>query len=811
MFEQLRQDLGQTGRALRRRRGFTILVTLTLALGIGASTAIFTVADTVLLAPLPYGNAGELVMIWSRWEAFDKTWVSEAEYLDYRDRLQSLDSAACFATGSNLSLTGDFEPRSVPAAFVTANLLEVFEVEPVAGRSFSAAEDIPNGPNVVMIVESLWREAYNADPRLVGETIEINRQAYTVVGIVPAGFRLPIEFRGQGARLWLPLQVNEADPVRGSHGLFTAGRLAAGHSVNDLNRELAVLTDRWTDEGLYSEAMRFEAFGLSVADEVAGKMRQALTILAGAVGFLLLIACANVAALFLTRTEERHREIVVRQALGAGRGRVFRALLTESLVLSALGGLAGLGVAFGTVRVIRLLAPAGLPRMAELAVDLRVLLFAVLLSAVTGLLFGTLPALFASRPDLAGSLRDDGRTGSGRGSQRLRGALVLAEVAVAVVLLVSAGLLMRSFAALQSIDPGFRSDGVLAIDLSLPRAAYAEDEAVIDFYDRLRHNVDALPGVERAAFVRALPLATTIGDAGLDVEGRPEDPGGLNPKGDWQVVSPDYFETLGIRLVRGRFFTDQDRVDSAPVAVINEHLAAAYWPGENPIGRRIRAGGEQDWRTVVGIAGAVRHNGVDGQVKTKFYVPDAQFGAIFGVRRSMTLVARSSVDPYSLVGALRAEIARLDPRLPVTNVRTLDDVMSTAVAQPRFVMWLMGSFAALALALAAIGIYGVLSFSVNRRIREIGIRMALGAGRAEIRWLVLRYGLRLTAAGTLLGLLGAFGTTRLLEGLLHGVEPLDPLSFAATAATLLPVALGAILWPARRATRVEPIQSLHYE
>ena len=634
-----------------------------------------------------------------------------------------------------------------------------------------------------------------------------------MVGVVPAEFKLPTGFKSRSRTLiWVPLGLDLDVTNRGNHSYLAAGRLAPGATAEDASRELDAITGRWTAEGLYPEDMHFGAFAVPVADEITGDIRRSLVVLLAAVALLLLIACANVAGLFMTRAEGRRREIAVRSAMGAGRVRLLRLLMTESVLLATIGGVLGLGLAVVGVKLLAALSPANLPRMAELNINSTVLFYALGLSLLTAVIFGTLPALRASNGDLAAGLRDEGRGASaGRRRQRTRGALVVAEVAIALVLLVGTGLLLRSFGELQKLDPGFRSENVLAIDLSLPGAAYPDDETVIRFYDQLRHNVATLSGVESAALVRALPLDTTIGDSGIDIEGRPEEDGGYNPKGDWQVVSPGYFETIGAKLVRGRFFTDTDRVDSQPVAAINERMAEVYWPGEEPLGRRIKVGGEDGWRTIVGLVGDIRHNGIDAEIKEKFYIPDAQFGQVWGVRRSMTLVAKTSVDPASLVGPIRAVVRDLDANLPVIDVRTLDDVMAATVAGPRFTTLLMTTFAALALLLAAVGIYGVLSYAVGRRTREIGIRMALGAERGAVRRMVLGQGLRLAALGGALGLVGAAIMTRWIEGLLYGVTPLDAATFAIVPAVLLTVALAAIYLPARRATRVDPMRALHHE
>jgi putative ABC transport system permease protein len=812
-IDTLRQDLRFGVRTLARNPGFAGVAVLTLALGIGANAAIFSVVNAVLLRPLPWAEPDRAVMIWSRWTAFDKTWVADGEVLDYRRRSRTIADVAAWGDGQ-VNLTGSGDPERVAAANVTANTFSTLGVRPQLGRTFTPAEDLPNGPRLVVLGDSLWTRRFGRDPSILGRAIQIDGAAYEVVGVMPAGFVLPTDFQNpEPTELWTPLQIDPASTDHGNHGLYAAGRLQPGATVRQAADELHGIARAMTAEGLYPPQMQFDTVVLSLTDEVVGSVRRAIWLLFGAVAFLLLIACANVANLLLARAEGRQREIAVRSALGAGGWRLARQLLTESLVLTAVAAVVGLAFAYGGVRFLAWWNPANLPRVGAVDLDLAVLVFTAAVALLTSTIFSVAPALRALRVDLADSLKDGAQSASsGAGRQRFRRALVITEMALAVVLLVGAGLMLRSLWALQRVPLGLDPSGVLTMRIALPAAGYATPEQVVAFYQRLLERVRTLPGVRMAGAVRSLPLGSTIGDSGLLVEGYVPPPG-TNAKGDWQIATDGYLEAAGEQVLRGRAFNAADTSDSMPVALINEEMARIYWPGRDPIGGRIRLGGStRPMVTVVGIVRNVRHNGITGGIKEKFYVPHTQWHKSVGYAiRGMTLVIKSAGDPSSLTGPVRAVIRELDPGLPVADVRTLDDVVAATMSTPRFTGVLLGAFAALALVLSAIGIYGVLAYVVSRRTREIGIRVAIGAGRGQVLRMVLGNGLALAFAGVAIGIAVAALASRLMRTLLYGVTPGDPLTYLAVAVGLSLVAVAASLVPAWRATRVDPVVALKTE
>jgi putative ABC transport system permease protein len=808
------QDLRFGARTLGRHPGFAVIAVLTLGLGIGANAAIFSVVNAVLLRPLPWAEPDRAVMIWSRWTAFDKTWVASGELMDYRRRATTLEQVAAWGDGQ-VNITGDGDPERVAAGGVTANAFSTFGVRPLLGRTFTAQEDVPNGPNLVVLGHALWSRRYASDPAIVGRSILVDGQPFEVVGVMPQKFLLPTDFQNpEPTQLWLPLQLDPASTDHGSHGLYAAARLKPGATVDQAASELHGIAKAMTSEGLYPTQMQFDTVVLSLTEEVVGTVRRAILLLFGAVGFLLLIACANVANLLLARAEARQREIAVRSALGAGGLRVVRQLLTESLLLSALSAALGLALAFGGVRFLAWWNPANIPRVSGVALDPMVLGFTAIVAFLTSIVFSLAPALRAMRLDLTDSLKDGNQSSSSGGArQRFRNALVIVEMALAVVLLTGAGLMLRSLWSLQRVDLGFDPSNVLTMRLSLPQAAYRTPEEVVGFYQRLLERVRSTPGVRTAGAVRALPLASTIGDFGLRVEGYVPPPG-ANAKGDWEIATDGYLEALGERLVRGRTITPSDTTDGLLVALINEEMARRYWPGREALGGRIKIGGsaERPWVTVVGIVADVRHNGITGVVKEKFYVPHTQWHRSIGNPiRSMNLVVKASGDPLSLVGPIKQVIRELDPSLPIADVRTMAEVVAATLSTPRFTGVLLGVFASLALALSAIGIYGVLSYVVSRRTREIGIRLAIGAGRWQVLRMVLRNGLALSLAGIAVGIAAAAFATRLMTTLLHGVTPGDPATFAAVGIALSCVAAIASLIPAWRATRIDPVIALKTE
>ena len=673
-----------------------------------------------------------------------------------------------------------------------------------------------NGPNVVVLGHALWSRRYAADPGIVGRTIQINGDAYEVTGVMPPGFVLPTDYQNpEPSQLWLPQQMDPASMDHGSHGLYAVGRLKPGATVAQAADELHGIAVAMTNEGLYPKQMQFDTVVLSLTDEVVGSVRRAIWLLFGAVAFLLLIACANVANLLLARAEGRQREIAVRAALGASGFRVMRQLFTESLVLTGIATAVGLALAFAGVRFVGWWNPASIPRVAEVTVDLRVLLFTAAVAVFTSLAFSLAPAVRALRVDLTDSLKDGAQgASSGGGRQRFRHALVIVEMALAVVLLVGAGLMLRSLWALQRVQLGFDPSQVLTMRLSLPQASYQTPEQVVDFYNRLLDRVRAIPGVRVAGAVRALPLGSTIGDFGLRVEGFTPTPG-TGAKGDWQIATPGYLEAMGERVIRGRGITADDKTDTMLVALINEEMARRYWAGRDPIGGRLQIGGgapNRPFVTVVGIVADVRHNGITEGVKEKFYVPHTQWHKSIGNPiRAMTLVVKAQSDPRALTSTVRQTIRELDANLPVAGIRTMDDVVAATLSAPRFTGMLLGAFAVLALVLSAIGIYGVLSYVVSRRTREIGIRVAIGAGRGQVLRLVLGSGVGLALVGIVLGLAAAASLSRLMTTLLHDVQPGDPATYAAVAGALTTVAIVASLIPAWRATRVDPVRALKAE
>jgi putative ABC transport system permease protein len=802
-------------RSLRRRPGFTALVVVTLGLGIGAATAIFTVVDAVLLTPLPYRDPGRLVLIWSRWSNFDRTWISPGEYVDYRRQHDLFQDVATWSDVGEVALTGpDGPPESITAAQASANLLDVLGVVPVAGHMFTAGEDVPNGPAVVMVGYRLWQRRWRGDRGLVGRTIQVDGVPYRVAGILPRDFRLPLEFQSRAtAQLIGPIQIDPATAARGSHCCYGVARLQAGVTAARATAALRTLTSGWTDEGLYPRDMRFTAFARSMPEEIGGPVRAPLMVLAAAVGFLLLLTCANVGSLVLARADARTPEVAVRTALGAGGRDMLRLVSSESLLLGGAGGLLGLGLAWATVRLLVLRAPTVLPRVQSLGIDWRVAAFSLVLALATGVLFALVPLVRIRRLDLAGALRDGRGQSDDLARRRRRGVLIVVETAVAALLLIGAGLTVRTFINLSRIDPGFDAHHVLTLRLALPETKYGTVERANTFYATLGDAVRHLPGVDAAGFVRLLPLATEMGDAGLRIQGRPVPPGQQGRQADWQAVSPGYFEAMKIPLVSGRYFDARDRYDGEQVIAINQELAREYFPGEDPLGQRIQLGRDSTpWRRVVAVVGDVRHNGLLGPRKRGWYIPQNQWGRSYGFPRlAMTLVVRTTGDPMTLLSPIRGLVRNLDPDLPLTDVQTMSAVLAAATQEQRFTMAVMGAFALLALTLAAIGLYGVIAYAVSRRTREIGIRLALGSDARRIRAMVLSEGMRPAYLGVALGLAGALLLTRFLRSLLYQVAPIDGPVFVLVALALLLVAALAVLVPAARASRVEPVEALRAE
>ena len=817
MFDTLRQDITGALRGLIKSPGFAAASLITLALGIGATSAIFSVVKAVLITPLPYAEPEQRVQIFARWISFDKTWLSNQEIVDFRNLAKTITAVAGWTSGQQ-NLTGDGEPIRIGVGFVTANTFDVLGARPLYGRVISEAEDAPNGAQVAVLGYPLWQARYGGDPSVIGKTLMINDVPVEVIGVMPEGFRLPTDFTDDAAeptQMWRPIQWDMANLIRGNHGFYAVAVLAPGQSAATVTAELHAIATRLTEQGQYPPQMKFTAFAVPLDEEIRGGVRPAMWLLMGAVGFLLLIACANVANLLLVRGDARLREMAVRTAIGAAPDRLVRQLLTESIVLALLGAVLGLVLASVGLRILMTVDPTSLPPLAPVRLDWTVVTFTLVLGVATTILFGLAPALRTLRVNLVESLREGGQHTVGGHRQRLRSLLVVAEVSLAVVLVIGAGLMIRSLSALGRVDLGFNPDSVLTLRVSVPAARYDTPEKVVDFYRLLNERVRGLPGVQSAGLMRVLPLATTIGDSGLDVEGF-EEPPGTNAKGDWQIATDGSFEAMGARLMRGRWFTPADTSDSQPVAVINETLARTYWKDpEQAVGGRIRLGSnpKRPWFTVIGMVADERHNGVTGVVKEKFFIPHSQWhvGTQGSLIRGGFLVVRTAGDPMLIAGSVRNVIRTMDPTIPVANIRPMTEVVTTALATPRLTGFLMGTFAAIALTLAAVGIYGVLSYLVARRTHEIGIRLAVGADRMQVLVLVLKQGLTLAGGGIVIGVVAALLLTRLMQSLLYQVGPGDPWTFVTVALALIVVSLLAAALPAFRATRVSPLIALRTE
>jgi predicted permease len=802
-LDELAQDVRYALRQLRRSPGFALVAVLTLALGIGANTAIFSVVNGVLLRPLPFREPDRLVRVFSLDEG-KRAAVSPLDFADWRDQARSFEGLAA-VNALTLNLTGGGEPERLEGASVSAALFSVLGVRPIAGRTFAPSEDAPGAPRLVLLGEPLWRRRFGADPGLVGRTVLLDGEVYTVVGIVPAASAYPA-----GAEVWTPLDLSQEARSRGARYLRVIGRLAPGTAASAAGAEMAAIARRLEEQ----DPDHNTGFGAAVVplhQQIVGEVRTPLLVLLGAVGFVLLIACANVANLLLARAIGREGELAVRAALGAGRGRIVRQLLTESLLLALLGSAAGVALAAAAMRAFVAAVPDDLPRVAEVGIDGTVLLATAGAALATGLLFGLAPALQASTPILVGTLKQGGRGASGHaGRRRASDALVVAEVALAVVLLAGAGLLTRSFTRLLEVDPGFRPERVTTFTVTLPPAKYGKDAQLQAFAAALVERLARLPGAQSAAVVSGLPLSDAGFSLSFTVDGRPAPDPGAEPSAQVRVATPAYFATMGIPLVRGRAFTERDRDGSPQVVVINREAARRFFPGEDPLGRRVQLGWTRDsvrmGGEIVGVVGDVRQFGLDAAPVPEIYAPYDQFPL-----DELSAVVRSTADEQDQAAVLAAvwgAVGELDRDLPVYALRTLEELVSESVARPRFYMLLLGAFAAVALLLSAVGIYGVMSYAVRQRTREIGIRVALGATGGRVLRMVLGQGLTLALAGAILGLLAALWVTRLMASLLYGVSPTDPPALAAGAVVLVAVAALACYLPARRAARADPLTAI---
>ena len=810
LWDDVVRDVGFAVRNLRRAPAFTGTALVTIALGVGATTAIFSVLDGVVLRPLPYANGDRLVSIWGRFlpeSGFDfPTFpLSPPEYFDYRATTRTLEDVAAYRRLGVTLVRGDAAAQRIEATAASANLFSVLGVQPALGRFYRAEEDVPGGPSLAVLGHGFWRGTFGGDPSIVGRTIRLNGVETEVVGVLPPGITFPDADRA----IYLPLQLNASEPgSRMAHYLTAIGVLSPQATLEEAAGEMDVLMARWKAE--YPDVHTGHFLYLNPRlEEIVGGVRPVLFVLLGAVGFVLLIACANVANVLLARGEVRARELAVRRAIGAGHGRIIRQLLTESAVLAVAGGLAGAVLARLSLGPLLALGDGSIPRAEAVAVDGRVLGFTLGVTLLCSLLFGVAPALRASAIPAQEVLRGGGRSTTARRRLRLRRTLVATQVALAFLVVTGAGLMIRSLRALMDVDPGMDPAGVLVAEVSLPAADYPEPERVIAFDDALLARIRALPGVVAATATATLPLTGTS-NVDFALEGTPPPgPGEPAHSGDVLMVAPGFLATFDVPLVAGRFFEPADRADAVPVAVVNETFARMFFPGETPLGHRMRLGQEQPWLTIVGVVGDVRYAALDAEQRPGYYIPIAQTTLSFTFpARTLAFALRTGADPATLAPHVRAAVRELDANLPIIRLATMKEVVGESVARPRFLTTLLTLFAALAATIGAIGLYGLLAYTVAQRARDFAIRLALGAGAKRVFGRVLREGLLLAAGGIALGVVGALATVRVISSQLYGVQPRDPLTFAAVAGGLLLVALVACAVPALRAIRVPPLNAL---
>jgi len=797
-MQTLWQDLRFGARMLLKAPNVTLIAVLTLSLGIGANTAIFTLVNAVLLRPLPYREPDRLVRLWETTPQLPTFSISGPNYSDWARLNQVFEQTAAWRE-QNFNLTNGGDPERVGAALVTASFFPLLGVKPALGRSFIPEEDQPGANNrFVIMSDRLWQRRFGADANILGKTVTLSGGSYTVVGVMGPEFQF-----GTTGDLWLPLALDPLRDNRSNHILTAAARLKPGVTLDQARAEMGAIARRLQEQYPNSN----KGWGVKIATFydwiVERPFQQALFVLLGAVGLVLLIACANVANLLLSRAATRQKEIAIRSALGASRFRIIRQLLTESVILALAGGGLGVLLAWWGVDAFVAANPENIPRLREITLDNRALAFTFIISLLTGLLFGLAPAFQASRIALNEFLKEGGRTSAGSGLGRLRRLLIVSEIAIALALLAGAGLLMKSFVRLQQVNLGFDPDHVLTLQLTLPRTKYPEARQQADFYQRLLERVRNLPGVRSAGISSSIPFPRGGSPhSAFFPEGRQ-----LSPEksvgGNYRLVSPQYFRAMGIPLLKGRDFTNEDNEGGQPVVVISEETARQLWPGEEPLGKRLQWGASRQWYAVVGVAGDIRSAKLEAEPGLAIYLPSIQ--------PQMYLVVRTATEPLSLVAAIRSQVQAEDKDQPIANLRTMEQIVSNSISQRRFSTLLLGLFAAVALLLASIGTYGVMSYSVTQRTREIGVRMALGAESRDVLKLVVGEGMKLALAGVALGLVASLALTRLMTSLLYGVSATDAPTFAAVALSLTVVALLACWIPARRATKVDPMIALRCE
>ena len=817
-MELIWHDIRYGARTLIRNPAFTLIAVLTLGLGIGATTAIFSVLNFVVLRPLEYAEPDRLVMIWER--NLKKGWTesptSTANFADFRDSAKTVEVAGF--TDTNFNLTGGDQPERVAGLRVSANLFSLLGVNPLHGRWFASNEDKPGSTHVLILSYGLWQRSFGANANLVNQNVQLNGQSYTVVGVMPPNFKFPPSFSATvissqetftNADLWVPLTTDDLPLVRDTRNIKMIGRLKPGVTAPQAQAEINAIASR-LDKEFPDSNSGLESHVIPLNQQVTGDIRLALWVLMAAVGLVLLIACANVANLLLAKATSRQKEIAIRTAIGANRARILGQLLTESALLGLLGGLLGLLFAYVGAKTLIAFVTVSLPRLKDFSFDSRVLLFTLAVSLFTSLIFGLAPAIDASKPNLNEALKEGGRSSSG-GSRRnrLRNILVVAEVALAVVLVTASGLMFRSFIRLQRVNPGLNPQNLITLEIELPEASYKADQQQKLFVQQLLQKVRAVPGVQDASTVDNLPFSGNAFNGGFIVEGRPIPSLTERPRAFIRVVSPDYFPAMGISMREGNPFTDHDTAEVQGVAIINEAAAHKYFPSEEAVGKRIKRGrpeSKNPWLTIVGVVGSANQLALGEAMQPEVYVPYLQNSS-----RTFTLVARTSTDPRTVTGNIRQEVWSIDKDLPVSSMKLMEELVANSVAQPRFYVILVSVFAGLALILAAVGVYGVMSYSVTLRTRDIGIRMALGARPSDIFRYIVGQGLLLAVIGLAIGILLALASTRFMQSLLFGISAMDPLTLTATAVTLLVVALLASYLPARRATKVDPMVTLRYE
>ena len=806
-------DIRYAVRRLLKNRGFTFVALVAVALGIGANSAMFSVINAVLLRPLPYHAPDRLVTIWeqSPQRGMDEIPVCLANFRDWAEQNTVFEQISAYTFG-NLNLSGTGEPERLFAVKSSANLFSLVGATPLLGRPFLDEEDKEGANRVVILSHGLWQRRFGSDSGIVGQPVTLNNQSYTVVGVMPASFQFPVGFGYLGKVLndpvdvYVPIAATAAVAARGNFSFFSIGRLKQGVSIDQARVEMTAIEGRIVQQ--YPEEN--SGIGISLIpthEQTVKAIRPALLVLLGAVAFLLLIACTNIANLLLARAASREREIAIRTALGASRVRLLRLLLTESVILSLAGGCLGLLLALWGTDALLALAPDNIPRLNEVGVDGRVFGFTLAVSLLTGIVFGLIPAIHASKPDLNEALKEGSRGSTGGATgKRIRSILVVVEVALSLVLLIGAGLMIRSFSRLQQTHLGFDPENVVALNLSLSRSKYPEEHQHVAFYQAALERLRAVGGVQSAGATTGLPLTLSVSGSDVRIEGHPDPEPGTETIINTRSVTPGYFGTLGIRLIKGRDFTDRDNSDAPKVAVINSHLARTHFPGEDPLGKRITFDDGESWISIAGVIDDVKQLGLDSSAQPEVYFPYAQ-----ATHPSMSIVVRTNSSQSNMVAAMKSQIQEIDKDLPVADVRTMSQLLSQSVSGPRFNMLLLTVFAIAALVLAAVGIYGVMSYSVSQRTHEIGIRMALGARTSEVLRLVITHGMFLTLVGLAVGFVASLLLTQLMSSMLFGVTATDPITFAAVSVLLAGVALGACFVPARRAAKVDPMVALRHE